>query len=328
MKAVVYFVVFTLAAVAARAQIFRPPLQHIADNLPEFNVPEIKKHKIRTIVFDMVDKKDFQVAEDKDLSRHYEFDSLGRITRAYHTVIRRIIQKEFYTAPVYKRKRMVRRGHSYTKNIYEFDTLSITFKYDELGNLVCRRYNDGSVYTSQYYWHDSLGRVVRVLYCKETNSSPDKSVFVLGLQQKQFEERYKYVYNSETQQKKLCLNDEDRVFKEVIITFTADKKPKQYNETFVATWINQVTDFTYNDVGKLLEKKFTSNAGTPVETKDVMQYDKDGYLDMERHYKNGLLVSETGYVHDRATGLPTSYVTRDPVNKTMQIVRLLYTYYP
>lgn len=328
MKIAPCFFIFLLAAGFAHAQIFYPPVQHLADNIPEFNFQEIKKRKIKSIMFDMVDKKDFKVAEDKDLSRHYEFDSLGRITRAYYTIIKRIIQKEFVTAPVYKRKRLVRAGSSYYKNVYEYDTLSCTFKYDEKSNLVCKRYNDGNVYTGQYYWHDSLGRVTRVLYCKETNSSPDKSVFVLGLQQKQFEERYQYVNTSALQYKKLCLNDENRVFKEIILTFNPDKKPRQFNETFVATWINQVTDFTYNEQGQITEKKFTSNAGQPVETKDQFTYDKNGFLDMEKHYKNGLLISETGYVTDVTAGLPTSYVTRDPVNKSMLIVRLLYTYYP
>jgi hypothetical protein len=321
-------VVILHASSLLRAQVFYPPIQHVADNIPDFNFSEIKKRKIRAIVFDMVDKKDFQVAEDKDLSRHYEFDSLGRITRAYYTVIKRIIQKEFQTAPVYRKHRVVSEGNVYHKSLYEFDTLSCTFIYDQNSNLACKRFNDGSTYSSQYYWYDSIGRITRVLYCKETNSSADKSVFILGMQQKQFEERYKYAYSSPTQYKKLCLNDEDRVFKENIVTFTKDKKPKQYNETFVATWINQVTDFSYNEKNQLTEKKFTSNAGTPVEIKDVFTYDKNNFLDMEKHYKNGVLISETGYVNDLASGLPTSYVTRDPINKTMQIVRLLYSYYP
>lgn len=276
----------------------------------------------------MVDKKDFQVAEDKDLSRHYEFDSMGRLTRCYYTVIKRIIQKEFHTAPVYKKRRMISPGSSYTKSVYEFDTLSCMFVYDEKNLMCCKRFNDGNVYNSTYYWYDSLGRVTRILYCRETNTSPDKSVFVLGMQQKQFEEKYKYAYTSATQYKKLCLNDEDRVFKEVIVNFNADKQPKEFNETFVATWINQVTAFTYNEQNKLIEKKYTSNAGTPLEVKDVFEYDKNGSLDMEKHYKNGVLISETGYVNDVASGLPTSYVTRDPINKSMQIVRLVYTYYP
>jgi len=321
------FLSFFITLSTIRGQVFNPPIQHIADNIPDFNFSEIKKRKIKEIVFDMVDKKDWQVAEDRDLSRHYEFDSLGRITRCYYTVVSRIIQKEFHTAPVYKRRRLVRPGHSYTKNVYEFDTLSYTFLYNEKGNLGCKRYNDGNAYTSTYYWYDSLNRVTRVLYAKETNSSPDKTVFVLGMQQKQFEENYKYAYTSDLQYKKLCLNDEGRVFKEIIVTFTKFNKPKQYNESFVATWINQVTDFSYNANNRLIEKKFTTNAGGPVEIKDTFEY-KDDFLDMEKHYKNGVMISETGYVNDAATGLPTSYVTRDPLNKSMQIVRLLYSYYP
>ncbi len=326
MRALKYIFLTWISSFCLQAQIFHPPIQHIADNIPDFNAGEIKKRKIKSIVFDMVDKKDFQVAEDKDLSRHYEFDSLGRITRSYYTIIRRIIQKDFVTAPVYKRKRMVHAGHTYTKNVYEFDTLSCTFQYDVKGNLACKRYNDGNTYNSTYYWYDSIDRVIKILYCKETNTSADKSVFVLGMQQKQFEERYKYAYSSDLQYKKLCMNDEDRAFKEIIVTLTADKKPKQFNESFIATWINQVTDFSYNEQKQLIEKKHTSNASSPVEIKDTFEYDKNGYLDMEKHFKNGLMISETGYVNDVQTGLPTSYVTRDPINKTMLIVRLLYTY--
>lgn len=318
---------FVISLYSVKAQLFYPPVQNIADNIPDFNAEEIKKRHIRSIVFDMVDKKDFQVAEDKDLSRHYEFDSLGRITRSYYTVIKRIIQKEFHTAPVYRHKRMISQGSSYTKSVYEFDTLSCVFVYDKQNNLSCKRYNDGNVYNASYYWYDSLGRVTRILYCRETNSSPDRSVFVLGLQQKQFEEKYKYVYTSPVQYKKQCLNDEERVFKEIVVTFTPKKQPKQYNESFIATWINQVTDFTYNEKNKLIEKKYTSNAGGNVEIKDTLTYDKNNFLDMEKHYKNGTLISETGYVNEPLTGLPTSYVTRDPINKSMLIVRLIYSYY-
>ena len=275
----------------------------------------------------MVDKKDFQVAEDRDLSRHYEFDSLGRLTRSFYTVIKRIIQKEFQTAPVYKRRRLIHGGRTYYKNVYEFDTLSCTFQYDEKNDLCCKRYNDGNVYNATYYWYDSLHRVTRVLYCKESNSSNDKSVFVLGMQQKQFEEKYKYGFTSEFQYKKLCLNDEDRVFKEIIVSLNENKQPKQYNESFIATWINQVTNFSYNDKNRITEKEYSSNAGGAFKIKDTFEYEKNGFLDTEKHYKNGVLLSETGYVYDMDLGLPTSYVTRDPINKTMQIVRLIYTYY-
>ena len=193
-----YVFIFIFSYSSVFAQILAPSLQNTADNVPNFNFSEIKKLKIKTIVFDMVDKKDFQIAEDKDLSRHYEFDSLGRLTRYYYTVISRIIQKEFHTAPVYKRRRLISAGGTYSKNVYEFDTLSCIFLYDANNNLTCKRLKDGNFYSATYYWYDSINKLslVRVLSCKETNASLDKSVFVLGTQQVLFDERYRYILSS------------------------------------------------------------------------------------------------------------------------------------
>jgi hypothetical protein len=310
----------------SRAQVLYPSLQTTADNIPDFNFGEIKKMKVKTIVFDLVDKKDFQVAEDKDLSRHYEFDSLGRLVRCYYTVISRIVQQEFRTAPIYRKRRRVSGGSITFKNVYEFDTLSCVFLYDKNNNLTCKRLRDGNFYTSTYYWYDSINRVNRVLSCKETNASMDRSVFVLGTQQVLFDERYKYVASSPDQYKKLCLNDENRVYKEIITDLNKNKQPLKYNESFVTTWINQLTTFTYNEKNQVTEKKYTSNASGTIELKETYEY-KNDLLDTEKHYKNDVLLSETGYVYDTGTNILNSYVTRDPVSKSLQIVKLVYTYY-
>jgi len=321
-----YALIFIFFYSSALAQILAPSLQNTAENIPNFNFSEIKKLKIKTIVFDLVDKKDFQVAEDKDLSRHYEFDSLGRLTRSYYTVISRIIQKEFHTAPVYKRKRIISSGGTYYKNVYEFDTLSCIFLYDSKSNLTCKRLKDGNFYSATYYWYDSINRLNRVLSCKETNVSQDKSVFALGTQQVLFDERYKYVVSSPNQYKKLCLNDENRVYKEIIVDLNKNKQPLQYNESFVTTWINQITNLTYNEKNLLTEKKYTSNASGTVELKETYEY-KNDLLDTEKHYKNNVLQTETGYVHDSETKVLNSFVTRDPLSKSLQIVKLIFAYY-
>ena len=294
------------------------------DNSFSFNPSEIKKRNIKTIAFEMVDKRDFQIAEDKDLSKHYEFDSLGRLKRSYYTIIKRIIQKDFYTAPVYRHNRLVNGGGTYTKSIYEFDTLSTNYFYDAKGNLIGKRFNDGTFYNAMYYTYDSLGHVVRLLSCKETNANADKNVFTLGLQQINFEEKYKYIYSSPKQYKQQYLNDENRVFKELIVTFNAAKLPLQYNESYVTTWINQVTDFTYNDKNLLIEKKYTSNASEFIELKETYEYDANDLLNTEKHYKNAVLQTETGYINDSETKMLSSFVTRDYINKTMLIVKLVY----
>ena len=297
-----------------------------ADNSFSFNPVEIKKKNIKSIVFDMVDKKDFQIAEDKDLSKYYEFDTEGRLKRSYYTVIKRIIQQDIHTAPVYKHNRLVSNGDTYSKSIYEFDTLSTNYFYDAKGNLVGKRFNDDSFYNATYYKYDSIGRVVNLLSCKETNANTDKNVFTLGMQQITFEEKYQYITSSPKQFKKLYLNDENRVFKEEIVTFNSAQKPIEYNESYVATWINQVTNFTYNDKNQLIEKKYTSNASDKIELRETYEYDLDGLLYTEKHYKNNVLQIETGYVTDSNTKMPNSFVTRNYINQTMQIVKLIYGY--
>ncbi|HXD93900.1 MAG TPA: hypothetical protein VNX01_11860 [Bacteroidia bacterium] len=309
-----------------RAQLLIPGNSGNSDNSFSFNADEIKKRKIKTIIFEIVDKQDFKIVEDKDLSKHYEFDAEGRLKRSYYTVIKKIIQKEFHTAPVYRRGRLVGGGGTYSKNVYEFDTLSTNYFYDDKGNLMGKRFNDGTFYNATYYKYDSVGHVISLLSCKETNANADKSVFTLGMQQINFEEKYKYIYSSSKQYKQQFLNDENRVFKEVIITFNAAKKPIQYNESYVATWINQITDFTYNDHNFLIEKKYTSNASDKIELKETYEYDANNLLNTEKHYKNSVLQTETGYVNDADTKIPNSFVTRDYINKTMQIVRVIYGY--
>jgi YD repeat-containing protein len=310
----------------SKAQLLLTGNSGNSDNSFSFNPSEIKNRKIKSITFEIVDKKDFQIVEDKDLSKHYEFDLEGRLKRSYYTVIKRIIQKDFHTAPVYRHNRLVNEGGVYSKSIYEFDTLSTNYFYDANGNLVGKRFNDGSFYNATYYQYDSIGRVISLLSCKESNTNADKNVFTLGMQQINFREKYKYIHSSSKQYKQQYLNDENRVFKELIVTFNAAKQPLQYNESYVATWINQVTDFTYNDKNLLIEKKYTSNASSTIELKETYEYDSNGLLNTEKHYKNSVLQTETGYVNDADTKLLNSFVTRDYINKTMQIVKLVYGY--
>ncbi|MBS1647846.1 MAG: hypothetical protein JST67_10945 [Bacteroidetes bacterium] len=309
-----------------QAQLLLAGADNNTQNSFSFNAKEIKKRKIKSIVFELVDKQDFKIAENKDLSRHYEFDSLGRLTRSYYTVVKKIIEKEYHAAPVYRHNRLVSSGGVYTKETYEFDTLFTRYFYDNKGNLIGKRYNDGSFYNATYYKYDSLNRVVSLLSCKETNASIDKSTFTLGMQHINFEEKYQYINASPLQYKQQFLNDENRIFKELIVSFNADKQPIRYNENYIATWINQSTYFVYNEAKQLIEKKYTSNASENMELKETYEYDSRHLLNTEKKYKNNVLQTETGYIYDAETQVPTSFVTRDYINKSMLIVKMVYHY--
>lgn len=294
------------------------------ENLPfRFNPAEIKEKKIRSVILDIIDKKDFQLAEDKGLTKVFEFDGEGRLRRCYQTVVNKIIQKEFHSQPVYRHRRLVNGGGVYYKNAYEYDTLSHNYFYDAGGNLIGKRYKDGDFYTAAYYKYDSINRLKNVISARETNGSADKGVFTLGMQQISFEENYKYIITGSKQYKQQYLNDEGRVFKEVIVTQDEKGKPLQYNESYITTWINQKTDFTYNAKEQLIEKKYTSNASGSIELKDTYEYENER-LNTIKQFKNGTLMNETGFVYDTGTKLPSSYVTRDYIDKSMRIVKIIY----
>ena len=52
-----------------------------------FNSKIIKKNKIKKIDVVIVDKPDGEIIIDKGASQGYEFDSIGRITRYYYTIL-------------------------------------------------------------------------------------------------------------------------------------------------------------------------------------------------------------------------------------------------
>ena len=308
-------------------QLFEPSFQNVGEEVPGFYKDQIKMHKIRSVEFDIVDKQDYQVVDDRDLSRHYEFNNKGMIERSYYTLVKRIVREELHSPPIYRRRKMISRGTVTYRNTFEYDTLTSAFLYDDKGNITCKRDRDGDFYKANYFWYDSLSRISRMLTCKETNLSVDKSTFMLGVQQVLTDEHYKYQQFSKIQYKKLCLNDEDRVYKEVIIDLGGDGKPLKQSEAFVTTWIQQVTEFEYDSLGRIIEKRYKGNAGSPVDLKETYTY-KDGVAESEKHYRNGTLTTETAYLYDIETKLLSSYVMRDYIRKTMQIVKMRYVFYP
>ena len=109
----------------AKAQTLIPLAESAFESQLPFNTEYIKTNNIKAITFDILDKKDLQVAEDKGLLNYYEFNDLGLIKRFYYTSIAKIIQKEYHSGAVYHRRKKVSNGYSYTKNEYIFDTVSL-----------------------------------------------------------------------------------------------------------------------------------------------------------------------------------------------------------
>ena len=326
-KAAIIIFVLLVSPVLAFSQLILPSTNSGFDEYPNFNFEYIKKQKIKNIVFDILDKKDLQVAVDKGLIHNYDFDAQGRLTRFYYTVIGKTTLKEFHTAPVVRHHKVVREGEVYFKNDFVYDTISTRFFYDYNSRLILKRYNDGAYYEATYYKYDSLGRVIRELRVKESNASTDKSVFQIGIQKTISEETFEYQQTGRHQYKKKCINDEGRVYKEVIIDENELRQPIHFNESFTVTWINQETKFKYNEKNQLIEKTYESNSSGLLHIKDTYEYDAKGNILTEKQYKNDVLQNELSYLFDEKDNKVSSFLNRDHINKSIRITKVFYKLY-
>lgn len=307
------------------SQTLIPTAETAFDSQLPFNTEYIKQQKIKSITFDIIDKKDFQVAEDKDLLNYYEFNSNGLLTRFYYTSVIKIIQKEYHSGPVFHHRKKISNGSSYTKNEYVYDTVSTNYFYTSLNYLKLKRYNDGLFYESYYYEYSPEGKVEKEKRCKETNVAENKSDFKLGSQLIISEESFKYINTGKNQYKKICQNDEGRPYKEIIYTLNDANQPISINEQYTVAWITQNSVFTYNKKGQLTKATYKSNSNGDFEQLRTYEYDTNDCLLTEKQYKNGVLLKEVSYITD-ANKKVTSYIIRDPNNKSLRIVKLLYQY--
>lgn len=308
------------------AQTLIPTVESAFEPQLPFDENYIKAQRIKSITFDIIDKKDLQVAEDKGLLNYYEFNHQGQITRFYYTSIAKIIQKEYHSGPVYHKRRKVSSGHTYSKNEYVYDTISTSYFYNDKFQLKLKRYNDGSYYESYYYDYSPEGKIKQEKRCRETNVSPNKYDFKLGNQLVISEESYEYQPTGKNQYKKICKNDEGRPYKEVIYNINKEGKIVSINEQYIATWIVQQSSFVYNEEGHLISAVYKENSSGDSEQSRTYDYDKNGCLLTEKQYKNGVLQKEISYVTD-ASKKVNSYLIRDPNAKTIRIVKLYYQYY-
>lgn len=321
-------IIFILIGIcySAVSQTLLPKAEAAFESQLPFNHQYIQSQKIKSITFQIIDKKDMQVAEEKGLSHFYEFNQKGLLSRFYYTTIIKTIEKEYHSAPVYRNHRKISNGNTYIKNEYLYDTTSTVYFYNDSNLLKLKRYNDGPYYESYYYEYSLDGKVEKEKRCKETNVSEIKSEFKLGGQFILSEESYKYQVTGKNQYKKICQNNEGRSYKEIIFNTNDAGQLTSINEQYIVTWIMQNSQFSYNAKGQLTSAVYKSNSNGELELSRTYEYDANDCLLTEKQFRNGVLQKEISYITDANKKL-TSYIIRDTNNKTMRIIKLDYQYY-
>lgn len=283
-----------------------------------FNPELIKNKGIKKITFEILDKKDFEVALDRNLVETYEFNNEGNLSRFYYTTISKTIERQ---QPINSKH-----GGFKTINEYIYDTISTSYFYSG-DNLILKRYHDGAnYYESRYYRYDLSGNLTKELRFKETNNNRDKSIFILGNQVQLSEDSFQYQKFSSGQVKCIFLNNENRPYKERIINVDSlGRKKTVYENYTVAAWIMQKSSFDYS--GKhLVMAQFEGNANNAIILKNTYEYDAQDELYSEKQYKNDVLLREISYVADKNNNLLNSFIIRDPANKSLRIVKLKYDF--
>jgi hypothetical protein len=311
----IFVIAFTAFALHGGAQVLMPTHETGFQPQHHFNPEVIARNNIRKITYDIIDKKDFEIAIDKNLVETYEFYPDGLLQRHYYTVISKCIQKEV----------IGRRGRTHTTTDYEYDTVSTTYFYSPDKKLVLQRYHDGmSYYESRYYRYDASGLLTKELRYRETNASADKRIFILASQVLMSEDSFQYQKFSSGQIKCVALNNENRPYRERIINTDADGNWITVNEYYTAAaWITQTYSFTYSGK-RLASARFDGNAGSSTKLLNTYEYDRNNELYTEKQFMNDVLIKEISYVADRGNGLLNSFVARDPINRSMRIVKLRY----
>jgi hypothetical protein len=303
---------------ALSAQVLLPTPETAFESMHHFNPDVIKTKGIKKIVFEIVDKKDYEMVVDKSLTETYEFNADGYLSRHYYTTIIKTIEKE--VSKVTARGRRV----SYFVNEFVYDTISTSYFYS--GNkLILRRYHDGlNYYESRYFRYDTLGNLTKELRYKETNVGPNKSTFILGNQVLLSEDSFQYQRYSARQMRCIFLNSENRSYKERIMNYDSLGRKVSENENYtVASWIMQESKYEYTN-NRLSTAIFEGNTNNKLVLKNTYEYDETNELYTEKQYRNDVLLKEISYVTNKADTLLGSFVIRDHINKSMRIVKLKY----
>lgn len=326
MKFLTTLLLFTFS-IGSFAQLISTYPVEIGIGPMSFNTKIIKKNKIKKIDVVIVDKPDGEVIIDKGASQGYEFDSLGRVTRYYYTILN-FAENEVVDVPEIRRKgKIIQGATTRTVTKYHNDTIFANIYYNPQNRIITKRVKMGAYYNSYYYEYNEKGQITKEMHFRETNISENRNEFKLGVQNILSNETFEYIQMTPTQVKKRCMNDEGREFKKAIINYDEKGRILTENYEFIVSWMKQENSYQYNSNGQVIERTYTSNESGDVKEYFVYKYDGNGVVLEEKKFKNDALISEMSYLYDETNNLLKSKINRDHKNNSIGIVKFGYSFY-
>ncbi len=310
------------------SQVIENRLRDVPLTVPVFNTAFIKLNRVKAISSSLSTKPDNQSIIDKGLTENFLFDTLGRLMEFNYTRVKDYKEREVMVPAVYSRKgRRIRPASVRYENSYIYDTIFTSYFYNPAGKLIGTRSTDNFYYDTHYYDYDSLGRLVKEVRCKETNTGSGRRDFRLGVQQVLTLETFGYEKLTDKQSQMRHFNDEGRQYKKTIMNYDDKQQLTDRNEEFVVGWTRVRTVYRYDSLGRLASQLYTSNSGG--DTKEAMEfgYDEAGNVLSEKKYDNEMLVANTEYLYDPQKKFVTSRIVRFFGACTIGITKYTYSFY-
>jgi len=315
LKTFLLFVWVTIWIFPIKGQLLLHSPEWLFEKFPVFNESYIKQRQIKSITFDIIDKKDWQEPDDKDLTEVYEFDKEGRILRKYHTGVNKIIRYETHNK---KGKNIVINEH------IEYDTISTEYVYQP--NVLIER----NIYPNNYIeatYFKKCGKWI----CKEEKyietyrqlSTGGKVLDKLLLKAQDSIATYDFG----KQIKQVYFNNEKLPYKEKFIYLNDQKQIVEITEQLVVANGKIKKVFDYNSAGQLEDAVMVVDYGIPETYSIHLYYDKQGRVESEKQFKNNKELKEYQYIYSENNQELKSILIRHFDESSIRIIKLKMGYY-
>lgn len=298
-----------------KGQLLLHTPEWLFEKFPVFNESYIKQRQIKSIVFDIIDKKDWQEPDDKDLTEVYEFDKGGKMLRKYHTGVKKVVRYETHNK---KSKKVFINEH------IEYDTISTEYVYQP--NVLIER----NIYPNNYIeatYFKKCGKWI----CKEEKYIETYRQLSTGgkvLDKLLLKAQDSIVtYDFGKQIKQVYFNNEKLPYKEKFIYFNDQKQVVEIIEQLVVANGKIKKEFDYNSAGQLENAVMVVDYGIPDTFSIHFYYDKQGRVESEKQFKNNKELKEYQYIYSENNSELKSILIRDFDTSNIRIIKLKMIHY-
>jgi YD repeat-containing protein len=280
-----------------------------------FTPQYIKNYGLKTVVIDVLDKRDNEMLKDYQKRKKLVYDSLGRCKHILYT-FPSIYGNIFTTAKV-KDGRVLKREQALA-----FDSIIQYYFYNNKNQYIKTVQGNGLQFYNYLYAYDSANQLKAEKKIYEVCRVMLDGICEPEHQKMLYEAYYKTTYYGKSQSKTIVYNDEKRPYKEIIRNYNDKGSILSEQEEFLLSPYYTKYVWQYDAKNRLVSKTYYKEEKE--NWKMEFDYDENNRLIAERIYKLKILTNEISFIYEIANGVINSYLNRDVLSKSMQIGKFSY----